>query len=591
VFDFVEEAFDQMALLVDEPIDFARLFAVAAGRDDGLHAPRLDRLDDGVGIVALVCDERLSPRRRQPEQRLRLAGVIGLAARQHEVQRVAKGVRDGVDLGAEPAARAAQRLGLRAAARRPRRARVGADDGGVDEDALQIGLLRAAPVQRLEHAPPAPAGIALEHRVPLAMLGGQQPPLRARPQHPQHRHQEKPAGRLRGHAGVRVRRQDRKNHGPLFVTDLKSVRHRHRQKPPDSPQAVAMSTEPSASLLLANIVVTPAGLAWLASDAEAFSAWLDCAAGDKATTGALGDILGKALRTFRTAPSVKPDESERSLPIENGQAEAFSSPLDRHEDMPLHERMLAALRDLVDGGNLPLDAMDAKGWRKGDDLWLESPAVVDALRGKLLQEWHGDTPSSNQNAIDVLHRQGVLVPCEGKAVWNVAVHDGNVERAVVALRIPVSRVWQDLALAPVEFAGTVEPLRNLPEDGQNKEAPAAKFVEWLRTGIAEGRIPCNERNARVHVVPEGVLLVTPNLFKDFVGECGGGRWETVQQLFVKRRDHVRTPNGENIHHYVAWAGPSQMALSGILLKDPSLVFDGGIPAPNPSIGKQGDDGL
>ena len=182
---------------------------------------------------------------------------------------------------------------------------------------------------------------------------------------------------------------------------------------------------PSASLLLANLVVAPAGLAWLASDAEAFSAWLDCAAGDKATTGALGDILGKALRTFRTTPSAKPDESERSLPIETGQAEVFSSPHNRHGDMPLHERMLAGLIDLVDRGELPFNAVAAKGWRKGDDVWLESPAIADALRAKLLQEAHGDAPNSNQDAIDVLHRQGVLAACGGKAVWNVAVHDGN----------------------------------------------------------------------------------------------------------------------------------------------------------------------
>jgi hypothetical protein len=338
---------------------------------------------------------------------------------------------------------------------------------------------------------------------------------------------------------------------------------------------------PSASLLLVNLVVAPAGLAWLASDVEVFSAWLACMAGDKMSVGVLGDILGKALRSLSSTLLAKPNELERSLPIETGQAEALPSPRDRHEDMPLHERMLAVLRDLVDCGELPLNAMGAKGWRKGDDVWLESPAIVDALRAKLLQEGHGDTLSSNQNAIDVLHRQGVLVPCDGKAVWNVAVHDGNAERTVAALRIAACRIWQDLALAPMEFAGAVEPVRNLPEGGQKKEAPAAKFVEWLRTGIAEGRIPCNERNARVHVVPEGVLLVTPNLFKDFVGECGGGRWETVQQLFVKRRDHVRTSNGENIHQYVVEA--SQAALPGFLLKDASLIFEGDIPPPNPFV--------
>jgi hypothetical protein len=54
MFDFVEETFDQMALLINEPIDLAGFGAVTAGRDDGLHAPRLDGLDERVVVVALV---------------------------------------------------------------------------------------------------------------------------------------------------------------------------------------------------------------------------------------------------------------------------------------------------------------------------------------------------------------------------------------------------------------------------------------------------------------------------------------------------------------------------------------------------------
>jgi hypothetical protein len=116
-----------------------------------------------------------------------------------------------------------------------------------------------------------------------------------------------------------------------------------------------------------------------------------------------------------------------------------------------------------------------------------------------------------------------------------------------------------------------------------KEAPAAKFVEWLSTGLADGRIPYNENNANVHVVSEGVLLLVPGLFQDFVAECGGGRPDTVQQLFVKRKDHVRTADGDNVHHYVIGSGQSQTALSGFLLKDSSLAFGAIVPAPNTSV--------
>ena len=117
-------------------------------------------------------------------------------------------------------------------------------------------------------------------------------------------------------------------------------------------------------------------------------------------------------------------------------------------------------------------------------------------------------------------------------------------------------------------------------------------MEWLRTGIEQGRIPYNEKNARVHVVPEGVLLVTPNIFKDFTDEWGGGRWDTVQKLFIKRKEHVRTATGENIHQYTLGGGSLQTVLSGFLLKDTALVFGEFIPEANQQIkNRTGNDAL
>lgn len=138
MFDFVEEALDQVSLFVNEPIDLAEFGAIAAGWDDRVHVARLDGPDERVAVVALVADERLSPLWSQGQQCLPLGNVMDLTARQHEVEGVAQAVGDGVDLGAEPAPRAAQRLGLRAAFRGPGRTGMGADDGGIDQDALQI---------------------------------------------------------------------------------------------------------------------------------------------------------------------------------------------------------------------------------------------------------------------------------------------------------------------------------------------------------------------------------------------------------------------------------------------------------------------
>ena len=133
---------------------------------------------------------------------------------------------------------------------------------------------------------------------------------------------------------------------------------------------------------------------------------------------------------------------------------------------------------------------------------------------------------------------------------------------------------------PSELTQADGPLEKEAVTDNAREAPAAKFMEWLRTGIEQGRIPYNERDARVHVVPEGVLLVTPNIFKDFTEACGGGRWDTVQKLFIKRKQHVKTATGDNIHQYAIGDGPSQAVLSGFLIKDSSMVFGGFVPETN-----------
>ena len=243
----------------------------------------------------------------------------------------------------------------------------------------------------------------------------------------------------------------------------------------------------SASLLLANLIVPPAGLAWLSADATVFSAWLACATGDRASTGILGQILDKARSLPSSALSAMPKAAVSTM-----QTEPYTPP----ESPELENQP-------------PLNQCE-----KASDSLLALPAI-DGLP-------NGQTHSADESQ-------------------------------------------------PAELTGTVDLVKQEAGDG-GKEAPAAKFMEWLRTGIEQGRIPYNAKNARVHVVPEGVLLVTPNIFKDFTDECGGGRWDTVQKLFIKRKEHVRTATGGNIHQYTVGTGASQTALSGFLLKDSSLLF-------------------
>lgn len=64
----------------------------------------------------------------------------------------------------------------------------------------------------------------------------------------------------------------------------------------------------------------------------------------------------------------------RNLGAEPGQRAAFSAVV------PLHEKLIAALRFLIDEKELPLNRNGAAGWRVGDGLWMVSKRTVDAIR-------------------------------------------------------------------------------------------------------------------------------------------------------------------------------------------------------------------
>jgi hypothetical protein len=113
-FDFADELLDAGAQLV-EPLgeEVRPVLGVAAIRDDRADAPATGGGAVGFGIVALVGDDAARGHvRADGEERLELPAVARLVAGEVEVERIAGKVALEVDLGAEPAARAAERLPL-----------------------------------------------------------------------------------------------------------------------------------------------------------------------------------------------------------------------------------------------------------------------------------------------------------------------------------------------------------------------------------------------------------------------------------------------------------------------------------------------
>ncbi|MGF6976113.1 integrating conjugative element relaxase (TIGR03760 family) [Paraburkholderia sp. JPY465] len=136
------------------------------------------------------------------------------------------------------------------------------------------------------------------------------------------------------------------------------------------------------------------------------------------------------------------------------------------------------------------------------------------------------------------------------------------------------------------------------EGGRQRRPNAERFMAWVQEGIATGALPYNESMARVHFVPEGMLLVTPAVFRDFAQAHPGaieqtpaedGRtpepWKQLQRDFQKSGYPVAADSGGAarsylLHYTIKGAGGRQ--LSVMLVPEPERFFNP-VPPPNAMI--------
>ncbi|WP_026332809.1 MobH family relaxase [Thioalkalivibrio sp. ALE20] len=139
--------------------------------------------------------------------------------------------------------------------------------------------------------------------------------------------------------------------------------------------------------------------------------------------------------------------------------------------------------------------------------------------------------------------------------------------------------------APAAPAPAPSPAPEAAEDLPDDAGEA--FLAWVRRGVADGELSVNTRDARVHVTEEGVLLVSPGIFRDF-GRDTGCEWQAAQKRFQKRKLHRRAPDDTNIHSYVVEGGRQSGRINGLLIPDVRVVFgEDWTPSANPHI-RRGD---
>lgn len=109
--------------------------------------------------------------------------------------------------------------------------------------------------------------------------------------------------------------------------------------------------------------------------------------------------------------------------------------------------------------------------------------------------------------------------------------------------------------------------------------PLPELFGWLRDGLAAGSIEINTRAALVHHVPEGLLLVSPGIFRSFLASQGadGNSQEALKRLqrsVLKAGWHLVGADGASVLGY-AWTknGKTTARVHGMVIEQPQRVLD------------------
>ncbi len=107
---------------------------------------------------------------------------------------------------------------------------------------------------------------------------------------------------------------------------------------------------------------------------------------------------------------------------------------------------------------------------------------------------------------------------------------------------------------------------------------AQHFLDWIRHGIRDGKIYTNRSNALIHIVKEGVLIVSPLAFKSFIRSypalLDSGKDEDKVTIVIQDRlkkmmtlanFHRQTEKGLNIHSYRVTGANKTATVRGWLL--------------------------
>jgi len=401
---------------------------------------------------------------------------------------------------------------------------------------------------------------------------------------------------------------------------------------------------PRVGPLLAHHIIPPVGLTWLSEDQALVEPWVCLISGDMESAGVLGQIIHEAdsrsvarnlgageagqFPSARTTPLHKKLLTglrfliaEGHLPLNRNGAAGW---LD-HDDLWLvSKRTVDALRDhLHQEGHTDIPSrndrifdvlqehavLEPNGeqaiWRAkvtdGSGEWEHELTLLRIARNRIWQNPEA-APEPFSGSITIANGSGASKPSKGaEALAHCAdpVKTSDLPSFAVTHADSVNKVILPTPSTPEDDhhpaqEGGHDETPSIPieqPDHLEKTSPGEQrdageqFLNWLQTGLRSGDIIINDVRARVHVVPEGILIVSPAIFKDF-SRHSDHDWNHVQKRFQKLGLHEKTTQGTNIHNYRTIGGRKSSTINGLLIQDSSILFPSQQPPPNPHLAKK-----
>ncbi|WP_454692430.1 MobH family relaxase [Achromobacter aloeverae] len=229
-----------------------------------------------------------------------------------------------------------------------------------------------------------------------------------------------------------------------------------------------------------------------------------------------------------------------------------------------------------------------------DSIELAQPEPTDLPNGSELGlasdfDMHGPDPADLGESLgaDIVSEGSRPVALDAPAV--AGADDGFLDDTDAAATLdatPNRPAPPDLMTGPVSPATKLDSELAAKAIDTPRKGNVERFMAWIQSGIANGTLAYNEANAAVHFCPEGMLLVSPRIFRHYAEQFearidlaidGATKepWRVLQQQFQKSGYPVKAPKatgGSFLHRYNV-AGPGGKQLIGNIVPHPQRFFD------------------